>query len=57
MFNLVYVNNLASSKIWDRLGFKRVGLIPNAGRLRKADGSGEEYVDAAVYYKSFVDES
>lgn len=57
MFNLVYVNNLASSKIWDRLGFKRVGLIPNAGRLRKADGTGEEYVDAAVYYKSFVDET
>ena len=56
MFNLVYVNNLASVAIWERLGFKRVGLIPAAGRLRKADGSGEEYVDAAVYWRSFVDE-
>lgn len=57
MFNLVYVNNVASVAIWERLGFKRVGLIPGAGRLKKADGSGEEeYVDAAVYWKSFVDE-
>jgi RimJ/RimL family protein N-acetyltransferase len=51
----VYVNNVASVKIWERLGFKRVGNIPGAGRLRKSDGSGEEYVDAAVYWKSFID--
>lgn len=57
VFNLVYVNNVASVAIWERLGFKRVGLIPGAGRLRKADGTGEEYVDAAVYWKSFVDET
>jgi hypothetical protein len=30
-----------------------VGLIPAAGRLKKSDGTGEEYVDAIVYYKSF----
>lgn len=56
VFNLVYVNNVASVKIWERLGFKRVGTIPGAGRLKTLNGSGEEYVDAAVYWKSFVDE-
>jgi RimJ/RimL family protein N-acetyltransferase len=53
VFNLVYVNNLASVAIWDRLGFERAGRIPRAGHLRTADGSREEYVDALVYYKSF----
>jgi len=53
VFNLVYKNNLASVAIWDRLGFQRVGLIPGAGKLKKADGSGEEYVDAIIFYKNF----
>jgi len=43
-------------RIWDSLGFARVGLIPRAGRLRRADGSGDEWVDAVIYYRSFVDE-
>jgi L-amino acid N-acyltransferase YncA len=47
-------DNAASLKLWDTLGFQRVGLIPQAGRLRTADGSGEEYVDAVVVHKSFV---
>jgi len=54
VFNLVYVNNTASIKLWDALGFTRAGLIPNAGRLRKG-GGGEEYIDAIIYYKSFID--
>ena len=45
-----------SSRIWDSLGFVRAGLIPRAGRLRREDGSGEEWVDAIIYYRSFVDE-
>jgi len=53
VFNLVYKNNLASVAIWDRLGFQRAGLIPDAGRLKKADAPGEEYVDAIIFYKSF----
>ncbi|KLO17623.1 hypothetical protein SCHPADRAFT_846113 [Schizopora paradoxa] len=53
VFNLVYANNQASIRIWDKLGFTRAGLIPKAGRLKKSDGDGEEYVDALVYYKSF----
>ncbi|KAJ3763559.1 hypothetical protein EV360DRAFT_33328 [Lentinula raphanica] len=56
VFNLVYVNNDASMRLWERLGFTKVGRIPQAGRLRRKDGKGEEYVDALVVYKSFIDE-
>ena len=40
-------------RLWESLGFIKAGLIPGAGRLKK-DGGGEEYVDALVFYKSFV---
>ncbi|KAF1948448.1 hypothetical protein CC80DRAFT_556331 [Byssothecium circinans] len=55
VFNLVYANNEASVKLWERLGFQHVGRIPEAGRLRKKDGDGgeEEYVDAWVVYGDF----
>ncbi|KAF8738496.1 hypothetical protein AX14_011331 [Amanita brunnescens Koide BX004] len=53
VFNLVYVNNVASIKLWERLGFVKAGKIPRAGRLRTMDGTGEEYVDAWVFYKEF----
>ncbi|KAJ7686479.1 hypothetical protein B0H17DRAFT_1071701 [Mycena rosella] len=56
VFNLVYTNNSASVKLWEGLNFKKAGLIPKAGRLRRKDGNGEEYVDAWVFYKSFVDD-
>ncbi|KAG6381939.1 hypothetical protein JVT61DRAFT_563 [Boletus reticuloceps] len=55
VFNLVYVNNVASVRLWERLGFVKAGLIPRAGRLRRTDGLGEEYVDAWVFYKRFDD--
>ncbi|KAF5393361.1 hypothetical protein D9757_000521 [Collybiopsis confluens] len=54
VFNLVYANNEASVRIWERLGFTKAGCIPQAGRLRRANGEGEEYVDAWVIYKNFV---
>ncbi|KAH9919427.1 uncharacterized protein B0H18DRAFT_1028119 [Fomitopsis serialis] len=51
VFNLVYVNNAASS---GGPRFTKAGLIPRAGRLKKADGSeGEEFVDAYVFYRRF----
>ncbi|KAN0125599.1 hypothetical protein V8E52_000806 [Russula decolorans] len=56
VFNLVYANNTGSLKIWDSLGFTRAGLIPRAGRLRRPDGNGEEWVDSIIYYRSFVEE-
>ncbi|KAF9268633.1 acyl-CoA N-acyltransferase [Marasmius fiardii PR-910] len=57
VFNLVYVNNVASVKLWERLGFTKAGRIPHAGRLKTPDGKGEEFMDAWVIYKSFVDET
>ncbi|CAK9781133.1 hypothetical protein CC85DRAFT_282495 [Cutaneotrichosporon oleaginosum] len=54
VFNLVFENNVASLRLWDKLGFQRVGLIPKAGRLRTGPNGAEEYVDAVVVYKSFV---
>jgi len=55
VFNLVYVNNAASIKLWESLGFTKAGRIPRAGRLRTKDGKGEEYMDAWVFYKSFIE--
>ncbi|KAF5322258.1 hypothetical protein D9619_001692 [Psilocybe cf. subviscida] len=55
VFNLVYVNNIASVKLWERLGFSKAGRIPRAGRLRTKDGNGEEFIDAWVFYKSFIE--
>ncbi|PCH35622.1 acyl-CoA N-acyltransferase [Wolfiporia cocos MD-104 SS10] len=54
VFNLVYVNNTASVRLWESLGFTKAGLIPRAGRLKKADSNpGEEFVDAWVFYHRF----
>jgi ribosomal protein S18 acetylase RimI-like enzyme len=54
VFNLVYVSNVASLKIWDALGFQRAGLVPNAGLLKSLRNDGEdEFVDAVVYHKTF----
>jgi hypothetical protein len=46
---------ISLTRIWDRLGFEKVGRIPNAGKLkrREEDGGGDEYVDAWVVYKDF----
>ncbi|KAK4054762.1 hypothetical protein OIV83_000686 [Microbotryomycetes sp. JL201] len=54
VFNLVFVNNTASLKIWDQLGFTRAGLIPKAGLLKTVDGKAEEYVDAVVFHYDFT---
>lgn len=53
VFNLVYTSNEASVRLWMKLGFTNVGRIPEAGRLKKADGEGEEYVDAWVIHGDF----
>lgn len=46
VFNLVYETNVASIRIWDALGFKRIGRVKGAGNLRS---SPNELVDAIVY--------
>ncbi|KAF2144547.1 uncharacterized protein K452DRAFT_325103 [Aplosporella prunicola CBS 121167] len=45
VFNLVYETNVASCRIWDALGFKRIGRVPACGNLR----SSPELVDAIIY--------
>ena len=45
-FNLVVANNEASIRIWDALGFTRVGVLPKAFRH-----ASEGLVDALVMYK------
>ncbi|KAF9296353.1 hypothetical protein BGZ88_000059 [Linnemannia elongata] len=57
MFNLVFESNVASVKLWRRLGFKEIGRVPNAGRLRGQGELGgdakEGYVDAIQFYWDF----
>lgn len=43
--NLVFVSNAASRGLCERVGFREVGRLPNAGRLK-----GLGYTDAIQYY-------
>ncbi|SAM03157.1 hypothetical protein [Absidia glauca] len=52
VFNLVFENNIASVKIWRRLGYQEVGRIPKAGRLANSPG---KLVDAIIFYKDFYE--
>ena len=46
VFNLVYETNVASCKIWDALGFKRIGRVKGAGDLKSYPN---RLVDAIIY--------
>ncbi|KLJ07010.1 acetyltransferase [Blastomyces silverae] len=46
VFNLVYETNVASCRIWDALGFKRIGKVPGCGNLRSHPN---QPVDAIIY--------
>lgn len=50
MFNLVFENNVASIKIWERLGFKIIGRVPGAARLANSP----DLVDALIIGKELV---
>ncbi|KAE8320493.1 hypothetical protein BDV39DRAFT_213515 [Aspergillus sergii] len=50
VFNLVFENNVASVKIWERLGFKIIGRVPGAARLANS----EELVDALIIGRELV---
>lgn len=55
LLNIIFIlDNIPSLSIWDQLGFQRVGVIPNGGRLKTGPNGNEEYVDAVIVYKSFV---
>lgn len=46
VFNLVYETNVASCKIWDALGFKRIGRVKGCGNLKSYPG---QLIDAIIY--------
>jgi RimJ/RimL family protein N-acetyltransferase len=52
VFNLVYETNVASCRIWDNLGFKRIGRVPKVGRLKDKD----YLVDAIMYGYDFTED-
>lgn len=50
VFNLVFVTNVASWKIWDALGFDRIGYVPGVARLKGIEGD----VDAIIFGKKLI---
>jgi ribosomal protein S18 acetylase RimI-like enzyme len=62
MFNLVFITNIPSVRLWRSLGFQEIGRLPNAGYLIKKketneqenDEVEEEFVDAIMFYYSFT---
>lgn len=50
VFNLVFETNVASLKIWDSLGFERIGRVPGVANLKGFD----KPVSAIIFGKSFV---
>ena len=50
IFNLVFSENLVARRLWERLGFKPLGVVP--GAVRKNDGS---YQDAIVMFRSLLE--
>lgn len=53
VFNLVFETNLAARRIWETLGFKRIGRIKGAGILR----GHEHAIDALMYGRELVEPS
>lgn len=52
LFNLVFANNVASIKLWQKLGFRELARIPKAASLK-----GESHlVDARQFYYDFYPE-
>ncbi|PWY70949.1 hypothetical protein BO70DRAFT_298933, partial [Aspergillus heteromorphus CBS 117.55] len=50
VFNLVFANNLASVRIWEKLGFQVIGRVPGAARLANS----AELVDALIIGRELV---
>lgn len=46
VFNLVYETNVASCRIWDALGFKRIGRVKGCGNLKSYP---DRLIDALIY--------
>ncbi|KAK0610040.1 His(2)-Cys(2) zinc finger-domain-containing protein, partial [Bombardia bombarda] len=52
VFNLVYETNVASCKIWDALGFKRIGRVKSCGNLKSYP---DRLVDAIIFGRDLGD--
>jgi GNAT superfamily N-acetyltransferase len=46
VFNLVYETNVASLRIWDALGFKRIGRVKGCGNLKSYP---DQMIDAIIF--------
>lgn len=51
VFNLVYETSVAAIRIWDSLGFKRIGRVKGCGNLKSYPG---RYIDAIIYGRDLV---
>jgi GNAT superfamily N-acetyltransferase len=49
IFNLVFSENVSARRLWQRLGFKEIAVLP--GAVRKRDGS---YQDAVIMFQSLL---
>lgn len=49
IFNLVFSENVVARRLWEQLGFEKLGMIP--GAVRKNDGT---YQDAMVMFRSLL---
>lgn len=50
IFDLVFSENVAARHLWDKLGFKELGVIP--GAVRKNDGT---YQDSIIMFRSLLE--
>lgn len=50
IFNLVFSENMAARHLWDKLGFKELGVIP--GAVRKNNGA---YQDSIIMFRSLLE--
>ena len=50
IFNLVFSDNVVARRLWDKLGFKELGVIP--GAVRKNDGT---HQDAVIMFRSLLE--
>jgi len=46
----VFSENMVARRLWDKLGFKELGVIPSA--VRKNDGT---YQDAMIMFRSLIE--
>src|SRR6266496_496327 len=53
IFNLVFATNIASIRLWEKLGFERVGIVKGAGNLKGYT----ELIDAYIYGYQFSERS